>query len=470
MNIPDNIKEIMQKLINNKFEAYIVGGAVRDIYLNIEPHDYDIFTNATGKEILKIFPQGNILGGEERQEKILTVIVDGVEISQYRSNGNRTETGNSLKVHQSTCDFTCNAMAIDINGELAGDEEFSDKCMTDLGQKILRFVGNSRDRIKEDPLRILRGIRFILKYNLTMDSETNIALHQSIDIPKERIRDELIKILSLNNLEYGFLEFIERFLPVELGHENMFKEGGTHHREVPYSHSQYSFLEACKITDNPLIRLSALLHDVGKGVTRTEEVKELDLKGVSITKEGVKADVEGAIEIHFYDHENVGEEITRKWMNEMKFSNDEIRYVTSMVRLHMFGYKEEISDKTYVKFFNKLGTAGIEMLDYIILIYSDHQGNKLKPRIAFGDFLKGNYLYNNWLRILSKKIPFKITDLDIDGHDMMKFGYVGPQIRVGLQELHDNVCDGLIDNRKDKLIYRAKQFMKDLKLIEKTGG
>ena len=94
MKIPKNIKEIMQKLHDNKYDAYIIGGAIRDIFLGIEPNDYDIFTNATGKQILAVFPQGKILGGEERQKKILTVIVDGIEVSQYRSNGKRTEVLN----------------------------------------------------------------------------------------------------------------------------------------------------------------------------------------------------------------------------------------------------------------------------------------------------------------------------------------------------------------------------------------
>jgi len=148
MEIPKEIKEIMQELLDNGFEAYIVGGAVRDNYYGFMPNDYDIFTNATGEEILKVFPQGKILGGEERQKKILTVVVDGVEVSQYRSSGDRTETGNDLASHQATCDFYINALVVDINGKYCGDAKITQMAFADLDDRLLRFVGNAQTRIK----------------------------------------------------------------------------------------------------------------------------------------------------------------------------------------------------------------------------------------------------------------------------------------------------------------------------------
>lgn len=89
MTIPKDIKEIMDSLLKHGYEAYIIGGAVRDAIMGVEPNDYDIFTNVTGREIMSIFPSGKIIGGDERQEKILTVVVRGTEVSQYRANGDR---------------------------------------------------------------------------------------------------------------------------------------------------------------------------------------------------------------------------------------------------------------------------------------------------------------------------------------------------------------------------------------------
>ena len=121
----------MQGLLDHGYDAYIIGGAVRDLVIGGEPADYDIFTNATGEQILTIFPDGKIIGGKERQEKILTVIVDGVEVSQYRSNSSRSRTGYTLSTHLATCDFRMNAMAMDIDGTISdyhfGEFDIEDK-------------------------------------------------------------------------------------------------------------------------------------------------------------------------------------------------------------------------------------------------------------------------------------------------------------------------------------------------------
>ena len=158
--IPDKIKGMMQVLLQNGYEAYIVGGAIRDYYFGVKPKDYDIFTNATGKQILEMFPEGKIIGGEERQEKRLTVVVHGVEISQYRKNGDRTKTGNTLSEHQATCDFTINSIAMDVEGNIIDPYRGTKH----IEIKKLMFVGIPQERVDEDTLRLLRGIRFAARY------------------------------------------------------------------------------------------------------------------------------------------------------------------------------------------------------------------------------------------------------------------------------------------------------------------
>jgi tRNA nucleotidyltransferase (CCA-adding enzyme) len=257
----------MKYLIENDFQAYIIGGAVRDYKLGIKPHDYDIFTNATGEQILKIFPSGNIIGGEERQEKILTVIVDGVEISQYRKNGNRTETGMSLEEHQATCDFTINAMAMDIEGNITDKY----KGQIHLIERELHFVGDPKQRIAEDTLRLLRGIRFAAKYNFKFEEKTKLTIESNAkkitELPQERVREELMKILQYPKgieylIFYGYLDLIFPEWETVKG-----MGGGDHHAERVDTHMLNAFETACKITNKTILRLAAFLHDIGKGIT-----------------------------------------------------------------------------------------------------------------------------------------------------------------------------------------------------------
>jgi len=433
MIIPKEVTNIMSHLISHGFEAYVIGGATRDYYFNEIPHDWDLFTNATGEEILKVFPDGNVIGNEERQEKILTVMVDGVEVSQFRKSGDRTEVGTTLEEHQRTCDFYMNALAVDINGKLCGDSETIQKGISNILHKDLRFVGNSQDRVNEDPLRVLRGIRFKLKYNLIMDEETGRALRQNVTklVAKERIRDELIKIIKYKINEFDFINYLWPYFPFEFIDTRMLRSGGKHHNETPFHHCLNTFNETHKLTNDYRKKIAGLFHDVGKGEARTE-----DETG-----------------IHFYNHETIGAEIARKWMSDLRFSNDDISYVTHLIKTHMFGYKADILDKTYLKFFDTLKSKGISIMDYIILIYSDHQGNLAKDRIKFVDFINGNYLYQNYIRLLAENKPFNPNDLEINGRDIIDILKVkGPEIAKAKNEIFNMVAEGAVINRRDKLL------------------
>ena len=446
--IPDKIKEMMQKLIDKGFEAYIIGGAVRDYLLGITPHDYDIFTNATGEEILKIFPKGVVIGNEERQEKILTVVVDDVEISQYRSNGDRTKTGSTLKQHQSTCDFTINALAMDKESNVIDIQEGSCKDMgrRDIEHKILRFVGSADKRIEEDPLRLLRGIRFASKYELTILVNTRLSVEKNAniiqDLPQERVRDELLKILQYTKgieylIYYGFFDYIFPEYNVCKG-----IKGGEHHGEMVDTHMLNNFEESCKITNNVLLRLSCFLHDIGKGVTQTFE--------------------EDGTQKNIYKHENKGEEMMIKRLKHLKFSSDEIKYITTLIKLHMYTYKDSPSKKSYIKFFNKLEKANIPIEDYIMLIYCDHQGNMAKPRIKFGDFIKGNWLFKKYYEIKFSEEPMNVTDLKIGGKDVIEKLNIKPGPEVGkiLNEIFDKVMEGELNNNRADLLYYLKEVKK----------
>jgi tRNA nucleotidyltransferase/poly(A) polymerase len=432
--IPKDAKDIMQKLVDNKFQVYAIGGFVRDNLLGLNPHDIDLFTNATGDEILNLFPSGKILGGEIRQEKILTVMVGDVEVSQFRSNGKRTETGFNLEDHQSTCDLTINSMACDIGGNIIDSEGGQE----DLNSKTLRFVGSPLCRINEDPLRVLRAVRFLAKYGLTADQETYKVLLNGWGyingLPKERLREEFLKILKeeeglgiLLQLRIGPMMIPELIKVVGM-------EGGQHHNEDVLTHMLTAYVVAKSISDDWRVWLAAFFHDIGKGSTKTEE------------DDGT----------HFYRHEYVGGKYVEEWMTEYKFSNADIKFVSTLVKMHMWGYKENLNRKTFVKKVNELQDAGCSIYDFLMICYCDHQANMAKEDIKFGDFVKNSYFLANYLEMMTNNMPFKTTDLKVNGRDMMKFGYEGRQIGEVLQYLMDQVLEGNIINRADVLVQSAK--------------
>lgn len=475
--IPEKIKFIMQELLNNGFEAYIIGGAVRDKLLHIEPHDYDIFTDATGEEILKIFPTGKVLGGEERQQKILTVMVDDVEVSQYRSNGDRTETGTYLEDHQATCDLTINAMAMDIDGKIHWNNEMNCRGMDDLnvndyeGQfpyqphPTLRFVGSPLDRLDEDNLRALRVIRFKCKYKSTVDYASTLALkeYDISKLPVERIREELLKIMQYENglKELNYYGLLKQIIP-ELYHENHFKSGGDHHDETPFIHMMNAFSESCKVTDNVLLRMACLLHDIGKGEARTESNAHEVTGWSKETHEPILKQTQN--DINFYHHETIGCDIARNILIRLKFSKEDTEYVCYLIRKHMFSYKDKqkIKKKTYVKFFKGLDDHHIPIMDYIIQIYSDYMGNEKKKGIKFGDFISGSWLLGHyWECKYDKDTPFTIKDLDISGRDIISLGIKpGPMVGTILSKAFTRVMDGELKNNRPDLMAWLKDEVK----------
>jgi len=474
IQIPENIKEKMQKLIDNKFEVYVVGGAVRDSILGEEPHDWDLFTNATGEDILKIFPNGKVLGGEERQEKILTVIVDGVEISQFRSNGKRTEVGNDLTTHQSTCDFTCNSIACDIEGNIIDHNNGQ----FDIHKRNLNFVGNPQDRIKEDPLRILRGYRFWCTFG-HWGSHSNIDLTVLDTLPKERIREEFIKIIqnkngieNLHNDGYGPLT--KNILPEFKKVIDM--NGGDNHNETVDKHMLSAFKIACEITDDWRIRLATFLHDIGKGECRSYAAGcKNPEEEMSTTGCGGKDFVCGYNDnercpfsiIHFYQHDKVGAEIVKNWMNEYKFSKDDIKFISTLVRYHMWSYKcDEISKKAYIRMFEKFREAGVSIYDFMMIIYCDHQANMKKPRMKFGDFCKDSWILKRYWECIYTKEPFNKNQLELQGGEIMKLLDKPPGKWIGdlMDEMFNAVMNDEVVNDRLELVKWVKKWMKKKKL------
>lgn len=448
MKIPNNIKRLMQKLIDNDFEAYIIGGAVRDSHMDRASHDYDIFTNATGEQILEVFPNGVVLGNEERQKKILTVIVGDTEISQFRASGDRKKTGTSLYEHTCTCDFRMNAMYCNIDGEV-GDYHNG---MLDIKNKIINCVGLVDKRFKEDPLRMLRALRQSLQLGFAIDLsiEMYITRHHKELLSKlsvERIKDEVIKmqsytdawrLLRQTDILYWLIPEFEKLICLN---------GGQYHNEYVSKHSENAYRLSCELTSDYRIHIATKLHDIGKGIT------------VQIDEEG---------KISFIGHEKKSVEIAKTFLNRFKFSNADIKYITTMIKLHMMGGVDKLSDKTIIKYVNELESAGISIEDMLIMTYCDNQGNEKQPRCKFNEF----YQNNNWLKkvyqLKYQKMPFKITDLEVDGKDFIAAGIIdGKTIGEGLKKLYDFVQNGDLKNERNKLMCHIKNIKDFLELKQR---
>jgi len=434
--IPDKVEAIMQSLIDSGYDAYIVGGAVRDMVMHRTPMDWDIFTNASGEEILSIFPHGKIIGSEERRAKILTVIVDGIEVSQYRANGDRTKPGATLEKHLSTCDFTINSMAIDINENII-DPYFG---IIDIQRKEIVCVGDTDARINEDKLRAFRAARFSVKYGFSITSylfdviyDTDISV-----LSVERIREEVLKIIvypgGLNTLES--LGLLEKVVPEFIPCWSM--EGGRHHAETVDAHMYNAQDIACALTDNPTLVFACAFHDIGKPFTQEHKADG----GTS-----------------FHNHETVGAEMLNNIMHRLKFSNVDTKYVTTLVAEHMFGWSNnKISNRAFVRHFKRLDDAGVSIEDYMVLLYSDNQANMKNKRIKFGDFIRENLLHKKYYELKFSKMPFRVNDLAISGRDLLDVGIpAGAEIGKVLNSIFDEVINGDLENERHVLMHRIKE-------------
>lgn len=451
--IPSNVATIMQTLIDNGYQAFIVGGFCRDLKLGRMPHDADVFTNALGPQILKVFPNGKVIGGEERQAKILTVIVDGVEVSTFRRNGDRTETGKNLHQHQSTCDFDVNSIAMSIDGEIHDPNNG----LIALEMYEFGFVGQPQDRIKEDPLRLLRAVRFMASHKLSFKHIGALKEygHFLNNLPQERIREEFLKIIQYDNglellIYHGLIKYI---LPKFL--ENVGVNGGEHHNETVDQHLLYAFNIARSITSNRMLWLAALLHDIAKGET------------FSCTKvEAVKMNEKVTLikDVHFFAHEDVGARYTKEWMTQLKFPQKDINFVVCLIRNHMWQYDETYYKRAFIRVFKDFDDNNVHITDFVALKYCDHQANLAHNRVKYADFVRKTPLIKKYYELKFTKEPFKVSEMAISGKDLMDMGMKqGPGVGSLLQEAFNEIMDGNLANERPTLMLwarvRVNQFM-----------
>jgi len=436
LKLPPLVSEVTKKLQVNGYEAFLVGGSVRDLLLKRETHDWDFATSANPEKIQEIFGDKSFYNNSFGTVGVNLVEGETIQITPYRKESKYSDQrhpdevvwARTLDEDLSRRDFTINAIAL--NSELV--DPFNGQ--EDLKKKIIKCVGVPNDRFNEDGLRLLRAVRIATQLGFTIDGETFEAIKKNADLIKkisgERIRDELIKILSTDYpadgirllVNAGLLQII---FPELMAGTGMRQPG--HHIYDVFTHSVKA-LEACE-NKSWVVRLAALLHDVGKPAT----YKERDGKPT------------------FYNHETVGAAIVRDIANRLHFSKDDREKIYMLVRWHMFSVSEFITDAAVRRFIRRVGRENTtDMLD---VRTADRIGSGSKPTSwRHDDFRK---------RIVKvqEHIP-SVTDLKVDGRDVMKVLGIPPGPKIGqiLNKLFEEITEDPKKNNREYLLGRIKEL------------
>ncbi len=453
LKVKEDVSKIYFALEDAGFEAYLVGGCVRNLFMGIPVNDWDMTTNATPEEIQKIFPNSfcdNIFGTVgvkfERSEDETTE-KNYAEVTTFRNERGYSDFrhpgeiswGKTLEEDVKRRDFTVNALALKIskNGsteliDLVGGEE-------DLKNKLIRCVGNPDERFREDALRLLRAVRFATQLNFSIEEQTLTAVKRDypliLHVSKERVRDELFKILETKNPyegimlldEIGMLDII--FPELTRGKGISQTRPGRHHTTDVFTHNILS-LKECPSTD-PLVRFATLLHDVGKPYVQSND------------EEGF---------VIFYNHEVVGSRIAKDISERLRLSNKQKEKVFTLIRWHMFTIDEHITDSAIRRFIRRVGVENVkDMIDL-----------RIGDRLGGGTQTAESWRLKKFKERLEEQLhpPFSINDLVIDGHDIMQVLGIEPGKSIGiiLQKLFEEVDDDLSKNNRAFLLPRIKEL------------
>ncbi len=443
--IPDESKKIIEKVSTTGFEIYIVGGAVRDVLMGKNVVDWDYTTNAKPDEITNMFPDSfydNVFGTvgipSENGLKAHEITTFRTE-RDYKDSRHpeKIEWGKTLDEDLQRRDFTINSMAIKLkqNNETEIIDLYGGQ--KDINHKIIKAVGDAHTRFQEDALRMMRAIRIASQLGFEIEKNTKIALKDCAPlitkIAYERIRDELLKILSsqfaaegiLLLREVGILEIIMPEMEKTFGVEQ--KSPNRHHIYDVGTHLVMS-LKNCESND-PIVRFATLIHDIGK----PSVFKKLD-SGV----------------ITFYNHEIVSAKITSKLAQRFRLSKKDGDKLWRLVRYHQFTVDENQTDSAIRRFIRNVGKDLIE--DMITLRVAD--------RLGGGAHATSWRLEEFRKRIIEvQKEPFSIKDLKINGSDVMNILNLKPGPVVGeiLNNLYKEVIDKKIQNTNEDLTKKLKE-------------
>jgi tRNA nucleotidyltransferase (CCA-adding enzyme) len=441
--VPQDVFEICRRLQGAKKRSWIVGGCVRDTLLSKSVADWDVATDARPEDLMKVFPRAIPTG---LQHGTVTLVLSGhhYEITSLRgestySDGRRPDAVhfvNDITADLARRDFTINAIAVDPETGEVVDPFGGQK---DLEQKTIRAVGDAKERFSEDGLRVLRAARFAATLEFDLDAATHAAIAPTLDTYKkvsaERVRDEWVKTMKARKPSRAFDIMRETGIlgvscPEML--EGVGMEQNKWHGYDVWRHSM-ECMDAC--VGDPILRIAALLHDVGKPRTRAFSEKTQDFT--------------------FYDHDRVGAEIAFPITTRLKFSNDERDRIVALVRHHLFHY-DQWSDAAVRRWIRRVGKERIEDLYRLNEADWRSKGRDFEADLSALDALKAHVA-----KMLEEGTATNTRDLAIDGNDIIKELGVKPGRIIGetLEMLLEVVTADPAKNEREALLAVARDFI-----------
>ncbi len=447
IEIPKEVSAISRALTADGFENYLVGGSLRDLLLGRVPKDWDLATIAKPEEIIAVFPHTfyeNEFGtvgvvNEETEEDSLKVI----EITPYRLESGYTdfrhpsqvEWADKIEEDLARRDFTMNAIAYDIEkGEFV--DPFTG--IGDIEKKLIRTVGKPTDRFQEDALRMLRALRFASELNFAIEHETQLAIQEKrglmINISKERIRDEFVKIVMSDEpavaldmaARLGLLKYISPEFEKGIGVEQ-----NKAHAYTVWEHLLRCLNHAAKKKFPLHVRLASFFHDIAKPHTK-----------------GIKGDT-----VTFYGHEVVGSRITKKILEDLRFPKEIIDKVYRLVRWHMFfSDTEQITHSAVRRMVRNVGPD---------LVW-DLMDTRSADRVGTGRPKETTYRLRKYHSMIEEVMrdPISVKQLRVSGEDVMKITQSsgGPHVGFILEILLAEVLSDPKLNERENLEKRIKEL------------
>lgn len=442
-SIPVQILDLIKQMESKGFEAYLVGGCVRDMLMGCAPKDWDLCTNADPEQIQVVFLESfyeNSFGTVGVKTDIGVVEITPYRIETTYSDGRRPDSvsfSKNIADDLGRRDFTINAIAYNPLSKTIVDPFDGQK---DILYRTLRSVGSATSRFNEDGLRIMRLIRFVGQLEFSIDPETLMSAIETRGtlkmISKERIRDEFIKLVSSKSpataLMYaekmGILEYITPHLQNSVGIE----QNGVHVYDV-FEHLVRSLQHAADKNFPLEIRVAALFHDIGKPPTRQWSKEKRDYT--------------------FYGHEVVGAKITKEILSDLKFSHETIEKVVRLVRWHMFFTDTDQITHSAVR--RMVANVGRENIWDLINV-------RICDRIGSGRPKEDPYRLRKYMSIIDEVLadPTDVSMLKIDGNDLIKTLNIKPGPLIGkiLHILLDICLEDPSRNTKEVLIEEAKKI------------
>ncbi|MFZ7111115.1 MAG: CCA tRNA nucleotidyltransferase [Desulfatiglandales bacterium] len=425
--IPEFVKMILDRLKGAGYEAYIVGGAVRDMVKRRPVSDWDIATSAKAEGIKRIFQDKSFFS---LKHETVTLVDNGrhYEVTPFKSRqGNGT-----LEEDLGYRDFTVNAMAYDPAEDRTIDPYGGRE---DITGKLVRAVGNPRDRFVEDPIRLLRAVRVATELGFKVEAETLSVMTMLADqiaaAAKERIRDEMMRILLCPKPSTGFnlmkrTALLDVFLP-ELLEGYGKRQNPRYHRYTVYKHIMAT---VDQVEAEPVLRLTALLHDIAKPRVREK--------------------IAGTF--RFYGHEEASAALAGEIMTRFRFSKEMTGLVTHLVRHHEIMYESKWGDSAIRRLIRRVGRENMDRL------LAFRKADLLAHGIDGVHLNLISELEERVEKIIRGPLALKARDLEVDGNTVMEIMKLSPGREVGkaLDHLMEQVMDHPDWNTRERLVALLK--------------